>query len=443
MKIVPRALRVACSAIFIAILSVPIIGKASVAGLPAWDTVPAASPGTNSSLRGIADLGGGAVWAVGTTSTAPLAQRWNGKAFVRVPIAGLANRKNVLEGVDGTAPNDVWAVGHADSIDFVGSRSLIFRWNGSNWTRLPSPNSGDSESSNDLFAVAAVSARDAWAVGQFVDISTFRALTLHWDGRSWRSVTNPCGSGLTGVTALASNNVWAVGGRTICHWNGQRWSAQAAPTIPGRSIDLKDVDGVPGALWAVGLEHSSCGEGVCSGGVILRRSNNSWIREASGYQLSGVTALAANNAWAVGTWAYGPLLLHRGATSWEPVPSPDVGGIGSLAGVSAAGPKSLWAAGKRLVPGANGLLEDRTLALHAPSDRSGAVAGNSAGHTAISWFGPETGSTESDQFGRFLVGGLTAGRYDFIASLQGCTPARRQVNVPAGTTIELSLIPRC
>jgi hypothetical protein len=437
-------LRAVCSTLLIAfLLGATINSQASVVGLLAWDTVPSASPGNDSSLLGVVDLGRGNVWAVGTTSRAPLTERWNGTTFVRVPITGLSNRKNVLEGVDGVGPKDVWAVGHADSIDFVGSRSLIFHWNGTAWSRVPSPNFGDSESSNDLFAVAAVSSSDVWAVGRFANISTFRALTLHWDGTAWRNVSNPCGSGLNGVTALASNNVWAVGGRTICHWNGVRWSAQAAPSIPGRSVDLQDVDGVTGALWTVGREHYQCGEGVCSGGLILRRSGSSWVREASGYNTEGVTVIAPNDAWAVGTWAYGPLLLHRDGTSWEPAPSPDTAGLGSLAGVSAARSRSLWAVGKRLVCCENGIVEDRTLAVYAPSARSGAIAGISAGHVSISWFGPETGSTESDQFGRFLVGGLTAGRYDFIASLQGCTPARRKVDVVAGTTIGLSLFPRC
>jgi hypothetical protein len=436
--------RLVCSAALITLL---LAGGASaladVSGLPAWDTVPSASPGNSSRLLGVADLGGGAVWAVGTTSRAPLAQHWNGTAFSRVPIAGLPNRKDVLEGVDGVGPENVWAVGHADSIDSVGSRSLIYHWDGTAWTRVPSPNFGDSETRNDLFAVAAVSGRDVWAVGTSVDISSFRPITLHWDGTAWRKVPNPCGGGLNGVTALDSNNVWAVGGRTICHWNGLRWSAQVAPAIPGRSIDLQDVDGVTGALWTVGREYAQCGEGVCSGGLILRRSRTGWVREASGYNLDGVTAIAANDAWAVGTWAFGPLLLHRDDSSWEPAPSPDNDGLGHLAGVSASGPKSLWAVGKQLV-NADGTVENRTLALHAPSARSGAIAGDTAGgHVTVSWFGPETGSTESDQFGDFLVGGLTAGRYDFIASVQGCTPARRQIDIVPGTTIALSIVPRC
>jgi hypothetical protein len=189
-------LRVVCSAVLVTmLLGATINSQASVVGLPAWDTVPSASPRNGSSLLGVVDLGRGNVWAVGTTSRAPLTERWNGTAFVRVPITGLSNRKNVLEGVDGVGPKDLWAVGHADSIDFVGSRSLIFHWNGTAWTRVPSPNFGDSESNNDLLAVAAVSARDVWAVGRFADISSFRALTLHWDGTAWRNVSTPVAVG--------------------------------------------------------------------------------------------------------------------------------------------------------------------------------------------------------------------------------------------------------
>src|SRR4051794_20377526 len=142
----------------------------SGAGLPAWDTVPAASPRADASLLDVAAVPGGAVWAVGHAGTRPLAERFDGTSFSRVRVGGVAGRANVLEGVDGTGPADVWAVGHADRTDFGGSLSLTYRWNGSAWTRVPSPNAGNSEAQNNLMAVAPVSPSDAWAVGQFVDV---------------------------------------------------------------------------------------------------------------------------------------------------------------------------------------------------------------------------------------------------------------------------------
>ena len=422
-------------------LAVGVVPAAAVlgAGLPAWDTVPAASPNTTASLREVADLGGTNVWAVGNARPNPLIERWNGSAFVGVPVTGVAGRDNVLEGVDGVAANDLWAVGHADRTDFVGSSSLTYRWNGTRWTRVPSPNLGNSEASNNLLAVAAVSSRDVWAVGQYVDFSTFRAITLRWNGTAWRAIPNACGTGLVGVTALAANDVWAVGGGTICHWDGTRWTAQRAPTIPGRSVNLQDIDGAAGALWAVGIETGSCGEGVCGGGVILRRSGTGWVRESSGYALYGITVVTASDVWAVGRWAYGPLLLHRNSSGWQPAATPDTPGIGRLWGVAASSPTSLWAVGDQLTSGTV-----KTLALRAPSKRSGAVVGDTGvGHASVSWFGPESGTVDADQFGQFQAGGLNAGSYTFTASQQGCKPARRQITVVAGATATISLRPLC
>ncbi len=45
----------------------------------------------------------------------------------------------------------------------------------------------------------------------------------------WSAVSNPATGGLYGVTALASNNVWAVGGSQVPHWNGTRWSIVPSP----------------------------------------------------------------------------------------------------------------------------------------------------------------------------------------------------------------------
>jgi hypothetical protein len=71
------------------------------------------------------------------------------------------------------------------------------------------------------------------------------------------------------------------------------------------------------------------------------------------------------------------------------------------------------------------------------------------GHTnvsgaVVSWFGPETGSVGTDQFGNYVAGGLTAGAYTFVASdAGGCQPATAQVTVPAGETIRQDLHLTC
>ena len=78
-------------------------------------------------------------------------------------------------------------------------------------------------------AVAATSARNAWAVG-----SGRRTVILHWNGTAWEKVRSPnptpdYGENLTGVAATSARNAWVVGyagggGQAlIAHWNGVSW----------------------------------------------------------------------------------------------------------------------------------------------------------------------------------------------------------------------------
>src|SRR5215472_8050367 len=102
------------------------------------------------------------------------------------------------------------------------------------WSVVSSPNPGPSD--NALGAVAAVSSRDVWAVGEYLRTgasSITQTLTEHWDGSRWTYIPSPnfgsLGNTLYGVSASSSNDVWAVGFYTDSHylshvltehWNG-------------------------------------------------------------------------------------------------------------------------------------------------------------------------------------------------------------------------------
>ena len=72
------------------------------------------------------------------------------------------------------------------------SQTLIERWDGVEWTVVPSSNGLDSD---ELTGVAAVSSEDAWAVGSQIDDApegnTSYALIEHWDGSAWSIVPTP------------------------------------------------------------------------------------------------------------------------------------------------------------------------------------------------------------------------------------------------------------
>ena len=62
--------------------------------------------------------------------------------------------------------------------------SYIAHWDGNAWTRVSSPNPGLYE--NDLNAVTAIAPDDVWAVGEQADTDNgYQGLAVHWDGTSW------------------------------------------------------------------------------------------------------------------------------------------------------------------------------------------------------------------------------------------------------------------
>src|SRR5712692_3498185 len=90
------------------------------------------------------------------------------------------------------------------------------------WCVIPGPNGEGS--TNALESVAAISAEDFWAVGFFGSTgdshSSPGGLIEHWDGKHWSVFANNQSqlknqSQLSGIAAVSANNVWAVGNYTI------------------------------------------------------------------------------------------------------------------------------------------------------------------------------------------------------------------------------------
>ena len=110
--------------------------------------------------------------------------------------------------------SNAWAVGNT----LVGGvdQTLILHWDGSTWAPVPSPSPGGTSMDSDLSAVAATSAGNAWAVGSYRVTGGTLALALHWDGTHWAQVNTPNPSNtfnqLSAVGGSSASNIWAVGG---------------------------------------------------------------------------------------------------------------------------------------------------------------------------------------------------------------------------------------
>jgi hypothetical protein len=274
----------------------------------AWTIV--AGPNNFDVLNGVAAASTNAVWAVGQGLDGAAIERWNGLVWRKAknPVAGPGT---TLNGVAAASPGDVWAVGEATATGTA--QTFIEHLTGHHWTVVPSPDAGDRN--NLLIAVAAVSATDVWAAGDFQnDQNVFQTLIEHWDGMAWSIVPSPSGpgvqAGLLSVAALSRTNVWAAGdsgsATLIEHWDGSDWTVVPSPTPPGTLFN--PVFGVAPvsarSIWAVGqTQNGTTGSPTT---LIEHWNGRSWslVPSPSPGSQATLTAAAADRtsgqAWAVG-----------------------------------------------------------------------------------------------------------------------------------------------
>lgn len=315
-----------------------------------WVVVPSPDIGTESNylclnvLYGVAAVSPNDIWAVGyyydyaISRPQTLILHWDGATWAVVPSPS-PGAENYLRGVVAVSANDVWAVGYYSTYSIgSGSRTLTLHWDGITWSVVPSPNVGTGD--NFLYGVAAVSTNDVWVVGNYIG-NAERTLTMHWDGTSWSIISSPNpipepGVGtfhLHGIAAVSANDIWAVGDYSICfsgsrplilHWNGAAWNVVPGPqngTLSGITVVS------PNNIWAVGQSLVSDGNIIRSQALILRWDGMDWSTVPSpdlgtSDFLYGVTAISADDVWAVGT------LIERYVSppcvTPTPTPSPTV-----------------------------------------------------------------------------------------------------------------------
>ncbi|HUS14661.1 MAG TPA: S-layer homology domain-containing protein [Chloroflexia bacterium] len=361
----------------------------------AWALTPAPYPGPdNDRLFGVAVASPGSAWAVGqqgpdANATMPLILRYADPCSTPspqptgspptatatgtpvctlgwsvVPSGNNGAADNHLLQLAGVSPNEQWAVGYYTNGSGV-EQTLIEHRAGGDWTLVPSPNGG-SGGANRLQGVTALAADDAWAVGDYAGASGRQTLIEHWDGSTWAIVASPnpgTQNYLNAVTAVAADDIWAVGnsigtggqGTLLLHWNGSTWSV--VPGLPPSPYYGRNLLAVSAAaandVWAVG----TIDDAVYPNTLILHWNGSGWSQVASpspGVQyvdtLTGVTALATNNAWAVGYNSFNGVLrnltLHWDGTAWSVVSSPNVGaGANMLNAVAASSGSEVWAVG--------------------------------------------------------------------------------------------------
>jgi hypothetical protein len=439
----------AASLLGLAALS-PTVGHAEAA----WGTTQSAPAGTLAQMFGVATTGPTDVWAVGAFNpgepptavlTRPYAQHWNGSVWARtpVPLGQLFESQSArLAGVSALSASDAWAVGHVDDIGSLAARTLAYRWDGSAWSRVPTPNPSPPDLGDRLNAVTSVTPADAWAVGSSGG-APGHSLVLRWNGATWLPQQSPDIGELTAVVH-DDKGVWATGTTRVMHFvEGQGWRILPSLPVPPPQggLQLSGLAEGAGRLWAVGTVAREVGEWIFFSGFAAYWSDDSgepaWrYVEAAGQAtwLTGVTAVG-QKVWASAFEGHILRLTPQGSQR-EVTPVQDAISLQAIAADSAA---NRWSVGLRYVD-----MSIVPALLDAPAIGQGGIRVQTGySGASVSWIGPQNGSGETDAFGTFSTGGLPVGRYQIVASGQGCSPGVTKVRVDEGKVREVTATIQC
>jgi hypothetical protein len=320
---------------------------------PTWTITPTPTAGSGSALESVYAVSAADAWAAGLQfgsngGFSQLVEHWNGSAWQIASLPTVTPFSTELSSVSGTSAHDIWAVGYqftssSNTGPYPPKMTLIMHWDGTSWTRVPSPNPGSVVSA--LSMVKAFGPNDAWASGfasdgQNTPVTHF---VLHWNGTSWSQVATPAEMTLAGGSS--GTDVWFMqtgSTATPWHWNGSSFTREPGPV----SATVAAVS--PAEAWGTGMD--------ANGGTTLTRWNGStWSTVQTlpaGESLRALAALSANDVWAVGlqdTAAGGlaTLTMQWNGTAWVTVPSPNPrpGSSPVLIGVAAAAPSTVIAVG--------------------------------------------------------------------------------------------------
>ena len=194
-----------------------------------WKIVrsPVAGP-RDARLSGVTAASRDDVWAVGFSgSRGPLTEHWDGRSWRLVTVP--PPRPLELYGVEAVSARDVWAIGHGARPGSTGifepDVGWIEHWDGAAWSAVSSQwalvGRTPYAASLGLNGVSGLSRKDVWTVG--TGENSRQPLIEHWDGASWKRQSSPavgcgpkagvCGAEqeLQGVTAISTEDIWAVG----------------------------------------------------------------------------------------------------------------------------------------------------------------------------------------------------------------------------------------
>ena len=189
------------------------------------------------------------------------------------------------QALKGFSDSDVWAAGLTGLSHFDGTR----------WSTL-------TPTDEPITGLSGVASNDLWAVG-------WGGLILHWDGTTWTQVASTVTENLNAVFAASANDAWACGNAgKVIRWNGTVW----APVTSGTSEALNGV-------WGSATDSVRF---VGDASTRLRFNGTAIVADnpSSIFFFTAISGSASDDVWAVGL--SGELARWNGS-AWVESAAPD------------------------------------------------------------------------------------------------------------------------
>ena len=321
----------------VALLAVLLIGSGTGNAAPAkvapaaqcgsWQTVASPNtPAVYNALSAVSAASSKSVWAVGQslvngTHSRTLIEDWNGTKWSMMTSPNPIKGDHLLSAVSADASNDVWAVGISRPNPTGSITALVEHYDGSAWSVVTIPDAA----SYTPNAVVAISPSDVWIAG-----GISQSLVEHWNGSSWTIVQDATpsntGSSITGMSALASNDVWATGEYLpagsnhqqtfVEHWDGTTWTL--VPSLnrnSGSNYALSISEDAANDVWVAGYTYDFKNNDYP---VFVEHWNGTkWaytsVPDPTTTVLFSIQALSSSNVWAVGN----NNIEHWNGTKWS------------------------------------------------------------------------------------------------------------------------------